>query len=211
MKIKLLIACVAFSLSCSANSNTSSVPTANQNTGSTVVTNKETSKNETANVAKNAETAAKKDTYTCPSVQRAGKRQIKTQTFPFDFKPFEKSCFVTFASTEDMMDEKDVPRGSTFHIYQNGKSVFDLPDAFDGLTGCWIEGASFKDLNADGLTDIVIAGSCLGAKSGYPANAIFVNNGKDFTTNGEANQKLENFKKLSEIEAFVKNNQKLFF
>lgn len=210
MKIKFFIIGAALSVACSINSNVAN-SAANQNTATTVAqkpTANETVKN--TNVAlKNTETKATTDS--CPAVKREGKRQIKSQTFPFDFKPFNDMCFVTFASTEDMLDEKDVPRGSTFHFYKNGNSVLDLPDAFDGQQACWVEGVSFKDLNGDGFTDIIIAGSCLAAKDSYPSNAIFVNNGDDFTTNAEANQKLENLKKLAEIEAFVKRNQKLFF
>jgi hypothetical protein len=147
----------------------------------------------------------------CPDVKLAGKLQIKSQTFPFNFEPFPDSCFVTFASVEQMVDKTDVPRGSTFHLYQRGRLVLDLPDAFDAQEACWVEGVSFKDLNGDGLTDIVIAGSCLGARDSYASNAIFVNNGDDFTTNATANGDLADLKKLSAIEAFVKRNQKLFF
>lgn len=210
MKIKLLIICIAFTLSCSINSSiVNSAANTNQNTSNSGSPTKETAKNNSGNVAKNVQAKVTGDS--CPPVKRAGKRQIKAQTFPINFVPFADMCFVTFASVEDMMDEKDVPRGSTFHIYQNGNSVLDLPDAFDGLTACWVEAVSFKDLNADGLTDIIVAGSCLGAKDSYPANAVYANTGQTLTTKAEANQKLENFKKLSEIESFVKKNQNLFF
>ncbi len=189
------------------------VPSNNQNASNTNVqkpaVNEPVKPNSTTTATPKVET--KSAAASCSPVEREGKRQIKSQSFPLDFKPFANMCFVTLASLEDMSDEKDVPRGSTFHIYQNGNSVVDLPDAFDGQSACWVEGVVFKDLNMDGLTDIVMAGSCLGAKNSYPSNAIFVNSGKDFTTNSEANQKLENLKKLSEIEAFVKKNQNSFF
>jgi hypothetical protein len=198
---------------------TNSAATPAQNTpNSTAQTNDSTPQTNTANIQTNNNSSfnpnkpdAKSAAQSCPPVKREGKRQIKSQSFPFNFKPFANACFVTFASVEEMMDEKDVPRGSTFHIYQNGEAVLDLPDAFDGQPGCWVEGLAFKDLNSDGLTDIIMAGGCLGAKDSYPSNAVFVNSGKAFTTNGEANQKLENFKKISEIEAYVKRNVKSFF
>ena len=56
----------------------------------------------------------------------------------------------------------------------------------------------------------MIAGSCLAARDSYPANAVFVNTGEDFSTDALANQNLEDFKKLSEIEAFIKKNKSLF-
>jgi hypothetical protein len=211
MKAILFIILLAYSSACSINlSSPNSAAAPNQNASNTT-TQKPDEKAQPASTVTTPKNEPKPAAVNCPPVKRAGKRQIKSQSFPFNFKPFTNACFVTFASVEEMLDEKDVPRGSTFHIYQDGESVLDLPDAFDGQTACWIEGVAFKDLNGDGLTDIVLAGSCLGAKNSYPSNAIYVNNGEDFTTNAEANQKLENFKKLSEIEAFVKKNQGLFF
>ncbi len=147
----------------------------------------------------------------CGEPKMAGKVLIKKQMFPVDFKPFEGSCFVTFASKEEMLDDKDVPRGSTFYIFKDGKQVFAFPDAFGGQPACWIEGVSFTDLNGDGLTDVALAGSCLAAKNSYPSNAVYVNSGTAFTTNGDANTKLENLKTLKEIEAFATKNAKRFF
>jgi hypothetical protein len=211
---------VVFSIACSLNpkvANSAAAP--DQNSSPSAIRNSvanETQSSITNGTKTNSavitsKTESKSVADNCPPVTREGKHQIKSQTFPFNFKPFTDACFVTLASVEEMMDEKDVPRGSTFHIYRNGSLVLDLPDAFDGQTGCWVNAVSFKDLNGDGLTDITMAGSCLGAKDSYPSNAIYANNGQSFTTDAEANQKLENFKKLSEIEGYVKKNQKLFF
>jgi len=192
MKIKLSIICLVSMLFCSTGSS-GFEPVPNLSRGV-----------QSARLAANP-------LYNCPAVSRPGKRQIKSQTFPFNFQPFNDTCFVTFGSTEAMLDEKDLPRGSTFHLYRNGQAVLDLPDGFDGQEGCWVEAVAFKDLNRDGLTDIIIAGKCLGARDSYPQNAIFVNTGKDFTTNSQANQRLESFTKLSAIETFVKRNLKIFF
>ncbi|CAN5441745.1 hypothetical protein BH10ACI2_BH10ACI2_24840 [soil metagenome] len=147
----------------------------------------------------------------CPEAKQSGKRFIKSQSFPFDFKPYEGSCFVTFASIDDMVNERDVPRGSTFYLYRDGKQAFAFPDAFGGQHACWIEGVSFKDLNGDGLTDVVLAGSCLAAKDSYPSNAIYVNTGTGFTTDDAANAKLENLSKLKDIETYARKNVKVFF
>jgi hypothetical protein len=147
----------------------------------------------------------------CGPVKIPGLRFIAKQSFAFDYKPFEGSCFVTFGSEEDMLDDKDVPRGSTFHIFKDGKQVFEFPDAFAGQPACWVEAVAFDDLNGDGQTDVVMAGKCLAAKDSYPANAVYVNNGRGFTTKEAPNEKLGVFKTIKDIEAFVKQNQKMFF
>jgi hypothetical protein len=208
----MIISAVTVLSSCSFNVGTTSDP-------GKAVSNSNTSKPAASNTS-NAGTSAppskpaatpEKASAACREQKLDGKVFIKSQTFPIDFKPYEGSCFVTFAEKEDMVDEKDVPRGSTFYIYKDNKQLAELPDAFGGSTACWIEGVSFKDLNGDGLTDIVLAGSCLGAKASFPSNAVYVNTGSEFQTDDEANSKLENLKSVKEIESFVKSNVKLFF
>ncbi|MBS1797521.1 MAG: hypothetical protein JSS81_27100 [Acidobacteria bacterium] len=161
--------------------------------------------------AKTESKPAAPDKTECLKASMPGKKLIADQTFVFDFAPFDKSCFVTFANKEDMVDDKDVPRGSTFHIFRDGKKVYDFPDAFGGMSACWVEGVAFDDLNGDGKTDVVVAGSCLGAKDSYPMNAVFVNTGSKFETDDDKNQQLENFKKISEIKDYVRKNKDKFF
>lgn len=151
------------------------------------------------------------DKSACLKATMNGKRLIADQTFVFDYEPFKKSCFVTFGSKEEMLDEKDVARGSTFHIFKDGKLVYDFPDAFDGQRACWVEGVGFDDLNGDGDTDVIIAGSCLGAKDSYPSNAVYENFNDDFRTYGSQNQNLENLKTVGEIKEYVKKNKNKFF
>ncbi len=147
----------------------------------------------------------------CAGVKIPGLKLIAKQTFAFDYKPFEGSCFVTFGTEEDMLDDKDVPRGSTFHIFKNGKQVFEFPDAFAGQPACWVEAVAFDDLNGDGQTDVVMAGKCLGAKDSYPSNAVYVNNGRGFTTKDAPNEKLGVFTTIKDIEAYVAKTQRMFF
>lgn len=147
----------------------------------------------------------------CNDLKLSGKTFIAKQSFAIDFEPFAGGCFATFGSKEEMLDEKDVPRGSTFHIFKGGKSVLELPDAFDGQAACWVEAVSFKDLNGDGKTDIIMAGSCLAAKDSYPSNAVYVNNGSRFTTDAEANSKLNELKSAKAIEDYVSSHMKSFF
>lgn len=200
------------SLACGANrTGTNGTPAVNvtANSNNTAANNAK-SVNTGTNPAATT-TTIKTGSGACGEQQQAGKRFITSQTFPIDFKPFGGSCFVTFGSVDEMLDEKDVPRGSTFYIYKDGKQVFEFPDAFGGQPACWIEAVSFKDLNGDGLTDVVLAGSCLAAKDSYPSNAIYVNTGSGFTTNDNANTKLETFDSLKEIEVYVKKNVDLFY
>ncbi|MBX7054637.1 MAG: FG-GAP repeat protein [Pyrinomonadaceae bacterium] len=161
--------------------------------------------------AANSESAAKPKNDSCKDLKLAGKNFIAKQSFPIDFEPFAGGCFATFGSKDEMLDEKDVPRGSTFHIFKDGKSVLDLPDGFDGQAACWVEAVSFKDLNGDGKTDIIMAGSCLAAKDSYPSNAVYVNSGKTFTTDADANSKLNELKSVKAIEDYVTSHLKSFF
>ena len=147
----------------------------------------------------------------CASVKIPGLKFIAKQSFAFDYKPYEGSCFVTFASEEDMLDDKDVPRGSTFHVFKDGKQVFEFPDAFAGQPACWVEAVAFDDLNGDDQTDVVMAGKCLGAKDSYSANAVYINNGKTFITKEAANGLLGAFSTVKEIEAYATKNQRIFF
>lgn len=186
----------------------------NGNAGGNAVNAKVGNNINAANSVTNSTTASSNSmasTPNCAGFKAQGKVLIAKQTFPFDYEPFKGSCFVTFARKDDMLDEKDVPRGSTFHIYSNGKDVFEFPDAFGGQPACWVEAVAFDDLNGDGQTDVVMAGRCLSAKDSYPTNAIFVNNGRGFTTNDEANAELDEFKTIDQIKTFVKKNIKRFF
>lgn len=181
-------------------------PKAAENTTAKAVA--ETAKaNATTNVSAPAPPVLK-DKTECLKAKMEGKRLIASQTFLFEYEPFRGSCFVTFASKEDMLDEKDVPRGSTFHIFKDGKKVYDFEDAFDGQAACWVEGVGFEDLNNDGKIDVVMAGSCLGAKNSYPSNAIYMNKGNEFQTIASANQKLEKFKTIKQIVEYVKSQNK---
>ncbi|HQZ82921.1 MAG TPA: hypothetical protein PLR83_06850 [Pyrinomonadaceae bacterium] len=165
-----------------------------------------------ANAAHSAALAAGEPTLAeCYRSKVAGKVLVREQTFVFDHKPYEKSCFVTFANPDEMVDKTDVPRGSTFHIFTNGENMFEFPDAFNGQTACWVEALSFDDLNKDGQTDVIMSGRCLGAKDSYPTNAIFVNVGKGFSTNEEANAELDDLENIQQIRTFVGKNLKRFF
>jgi hypothetical protein len=157
-----------------------------------------------------AATAKPADKSSCLTVKMDGKRLIASQTFVFEHEPFKGDCFVTFASKDDMLDEKDVPRGSTFHIFKDGKKVYDFDDAFDGQPACWVEAVGFEDVNADSKSDVVIAGKCLSAKDGYPVNAVFLNNGSKFSTSSDSNQLLENLSTVKAIVDFAKKNKDKF-
>ena len=155
--------------------------------------------------------SATQDKTACLNAKIDGKKLIPSQTFAFDYEPFPKSCFVTFANKEDMLDGKDLPRSSTFYIFTEGKQVYKFDDAFDGQPACWVEGVGFEDLNSDKKTDVIVAGKCLAAKDSYSVNAIYANIGDKFKTTATANQSLENFTSVKQISDFVKKNQNKFF
>jgi hypothetical protein len=150
-------------------------------------------------------TVTKKD---CESVDTGDNALLKSQTFPITFDPFRNSCFVTSYNPE----YDDPPMESEIAIYKDGRKVFDFPNQFNGvLTGCWIDAVSFQDLNADGLTDVIAVGKCSAKTAAYNENVLYVNTGKAFVTNENANYKLADFKKASDVADFVKRNQNLFF
>lgn len=216
MKISFVFLLFAMCLTACQNTATENKSQTTQSTNTptkTETTVSESKSDELPKIRENVPptTNSTPDKAACLTAKSEGKKLIANQTFVFDYEPFKGSCFVTFANREEMVDETDVPRGSTFHIYKNGKQVYQFEDAFDGLTGCWVEGVGFEDLNGDGKVEVIIAGSCLGAKSGYPANAVYLNLNDDFKTFPSSNQLLENFKTIKQISDFVKKNKSKFF
>ena len=136
------------------------------------------------------------------------KKIDKKQTFAFNYEPFKNACFVTVH--EAGFDNP--PLNSEFFIYKDGERVYKFPNQFNGVTtGCWAEGVAFQDLNEDGLTDIIIAGMCSAKSASYSENMVYVNKGKEFMTNEDANYTLEKFKKIKDITDFVKQNKEQFF
>ena len=208
----MLLAALSFS-ACMKNTEVTVIKT-DANTANVKTDNPPTAKTPDAPKAvenKTDDTRKVADKTACVNFKQAGKRLIPSQTFAFDYEPFPKSCFVTFANTAEMLDEKDLPRGSTFHIYKDGKDVYEFEDPFDGQPACWVEGVGFEDLNGDGKTEVIIAGSCLSAKNSYPVNAIYENYQDDFHTYRSQNEVLDKFKTVKEIADFAKKNPKMFF
>jgi hypothetical protein len=159
-----------------------------------------------SNKAKNTSAAAASEE--CTSIDVGEKAVLKAQTFAIDFEPFRGSCFVTSHNPE----YSGSPMESEYAIYTDGRKVFDFPSQFNQTGfGCWVEGVSFQDLDADALTDVIVVGKCSGKSQTYNENMVYVNNGSEFTTDLDANSRLNNFTKAKEIANFVKNNRKTFF
>ncbi len=157
---------------------------------------------------KKTETTKSAEKTDCLNIKVAGKKIDEKQTFAFDHEPFKNACFVT--AHDPVFD--DPPLNSEFFIYQDGKEIYKFPNQFNGVTtGCWVEAVAFQDLNEDSLTDVIIAGMCSAKTAPYSENMVYVNKGKEFATNEDANYTLENFKKIKDIADFVKQNQGQFF
>lgn len=161
------------------------------------------------NQADKKETSKTLETEDCFNVLiPTDKKLDKKQTFAFDHEPFKNACFVTIHEA----GYDDPPLNSEFFIYREGERVYKFPNQFNGVTtGCRAEGVAFQDLNEDGLTDIIIAGMCSAKTAPYSENMVYVNKGKEFTTNEDANYTLEKFKKIKDITDFVKQNREQFF
>lgn len=207
----IILVLILFSISaCSVqvnqpNSNAATPKTENSNSTKT-----EPAKEVNTNIANSNHqqpSEKTKDNSSCYNATRDDLMVDKKQTFPIDFKPFEGACFVTFHDPEF----DNPPLGSQFFIYKDGKEIFEFPDQFGmGNTTCWVDAVAFEDLNGDQLKDIAIVGKC-GAKSGsYNENMVYLNTGKDFSTNAESNAEMMDFSKVSQIRDFVKKNPKMF-
>jgi hypothetical protein len=163
--------------------------------------------NKNENVTPAPEKSQPGDNAACYSLKRAGLVLDKKQTFAIDFKPFEKSCFVTFHDPEF----DNPPLGSQFFVYKNGKEVFNFPEQFGGSnTTCRVDAVGFEDLNNDQLKDIIVAGKCGGKSDEYNENMVYLNTGKDFVTKAGANAETMDFSKINQIRDFVKKNPNMF-
>ena len=201
------VLCILFFTSCSLNRDNTAP--ANNQSNATPPAASATPKTE----ASAADSGGKKEEKTvskadCVNVNTGDKQLLENQTFPIDFAPFERSCFVTSYNPE--YDEP--PLEAEFAIYKDGKKVFDFPSQFNGVTfGCWVEAVAFEDLNGDNLKDIVVVGKCSAKTDDYNENMVYVNTGKAFTTNEDANYKISDFTKIKDIADYVKKNKQVFF
>ena len=199
-----LIGCGAPGGGNSANSARANAATANAAPATNANANSEAAVS--ANLSKDIAATPK-----CDAVKMPGKTFVKDQSFPLVTAEFPRGCFVTFADTEAMVDKTDVPRGSTFYIYEDGEKKFEFPDAFGGQSACWVEAVKLVDLNGDSQKDVIVAGRCLAAKDSYPTNAVYVNHGKGFTTDEGANTRLDDLMTAKAIEDYVTAHRKEFF
>lgn len=205
----LLFSAIVFSgcvfSSKSESSNTVSTKTANNQNSAAEKPGAGNIANQPEKKADNSKSAEQAD---CLKIKAAGKKIDEKQTFAFNHEPFKNACFVTVHDPEF----DDPALNSEFFIYQNDQQVYKFPNQFNGVTtGCWAEAVAFQDLNEDNLTDVIIVGMCSAKSAPYNENMIYVNKGKEFTTNEEANYTLEKFKKIKDIADFVKTNQEQFF
>lgn len=221
MNVKFILALsVIFSVSilsgCASTTNEPKEKPASANKPATEVTPADRAKQiQNAAEEKNStapEPSDKKDTpnqnnAACYDLKRDDMALDKKQTFGIDFPPFGKSCFVVFHDPEF----DNPPLNSQYFIYKDGKEAFAFPEPFNGSNiGCWIEAVSFEDMNGDGLNDIAIAAKCSAKSKPYPENMVYINTGRDFKTNTQANMEMMDFTKMSQIKQYVKEHQSLF-
>lgn len=133
---------------------------------------------------------------------------LKSQTFAIDFEPFRSTCFVT----EHNPEYDDPPMDSEIAIYRKGKRLYGFPNQFNGVTtGCWVEAVGFQDLNSDQLIDVIVIGKCSAKSAPYNENMVYVNTGKAFTTNEDANTKASEFTTVKAVVGYVTENREIFF
>lgn len=143
----------------------------------------------------------------CNNLTRKGFALDKKQTFAIDFPPFEKSCFATFHDPEFT----NPALGAQYFIYRDGRQAFNFPEQFNGGNAtCWVDAVSFEDVNSDQLKDIIVVGKC-GAKSeAYNENMVYINTGKDFKVNKDANMEMMDFSEITQIKDYVREHQEDF-
>jgi hypothetical protein len=143
----------------------------------------------------------------CSEVKRKGFALDKKQTFAIDFAPFEKSCFAVFHDPEFTSPAL----GAQFFIYKNGKEILNFPEQFNGGNAlCWVDAVSFEDVNDDRFKDVIVIGKC-GAKSDdYNENMVYINTGKEFKINKDANMEMMDYTKISQIQDYVRKHQENF-
>lgn len=195
--------------SCSFKSRDDRPPAQTPERSNSASSNNKPEETSSASIANNENTTVVPMTAAeCQRVETGDNVVLKSQTFPFDFAPFQGSCFVTAHNPE--YDEP--PMESEFAIYKDGKKAFVFPGQFNGTTfGCWVDAVTFQDLNDDNLTDVIVVGKCSAKTAPYNENMVYVNTGKAFLTREDANYKLTEFKKAKDIADFVQKNQQLFF
>lgn len=155
------------------------------------------------------EAAGKSATLKCQELNVGEFKVFKKQTFAIDFEPFKGSCFVT---SYDPEYGDDPPLESKIAIYKNGKTTFDFPSQFNGVSsGCWVDAVAFQDLNEDKRTDIIVVGKCSAKTAPYNENMVYVNIGKEFTTREDANYNVAEMTTIKAIADFVKDNRDMFF
>lgn len=209
-KFRFVFFIALLSFGCSVQTNQPNSNTVTPKPENVTITNNEQTTNKP--VENKAQTPEPKkpetvDNSACYKLTRDDLMVDEKQTFAIDFKPFEKSCFVTFHNPEF----DNPPLGSRFFIYKNGNEVFEFPEQFGmGNAMCWVSDVAFEDVNNDQLKDIVVLGKC-GEKSGsYNENMVYLNNGTEFVTNADSNAELMDFSKINQIRDFVKKNPKMF-
>ena len=158
----------------------------------------------TANVNQNSQqTKAKQD---CFAAKFPDLKLNRKQTFAFDYEPFRNACFATFYEP----DYDEYPLGERYFIYRDSKQIFEFPNQ-SAAANNHIEAVKFEDLNDDGLTDVIVVTS-VGVKSGVLYSGfVYANNGESFTTDEQANFKLDDLKTTKEVSDFVRKNKRLFF
>ena len=198
----LVVTFFIFFAACSSNKTqeTSVVTNANNTTPETTKTPETTAE---INTAKNEAPQNNE----CSDLKRKGFALDKKQTFAIDFAPFEKSCFATFHDPEFT----NPALGAQFFIYKNGKETFNFPEQFNGGNAlCWVDAVSFEDVNADQLKDIIVVGKCSAKTADYNENMVYINTGKDFKVNKDANMEMMDYTKISQIQDYVRKHQENF-
>lgn len=142
--------------------------------------------------------------------------QISEQTFKADFKNFKG---VTFSSYNNFTVG---PSKVHFYLLRDNRIVFEFPDFYIGSTS-WsfesVKAVSFKDVNADGLKDVILITEYvtgIGPTGMVPflVKGVYFQGDGGFTQNNDVGKLLGtevNYPKLKSISSIVKYLKSLDF
>lgn len=131
---------------------------------------------------------------------------IATQSFDVEFPHFGK---VKFASYADNSEKPVFKPRLYFYLMKENDIVYTFPEFYgheDGFDCGYVEAVGLRDLNDDGLKDIIIIGSCLASKP-FPVIDVYFN-AKDHFYNDKKlnmalNSELDN-KSVAEVVKYFK-------
>jgi hypothetical protein len=134
---------------------------------------------------------------------------IPNQTFDVELPHFGK---VKFASYADNSEKPVFKPRLYFYLMKDNQIVYAFPEFYgheDGFDCGFVKAVGLRDVNDDGLKDIIIIGECLASKP-FPVIDVYFNATDRFTHDKKINEALnsdESIKTIADIVNYFKNQR----